>query len=93
MLNSKFLAGGLAIVGLAVIASHFLLRNEMAKGTTVTTTDVTTNPTPTTSSNWLAPIASTAAPRMFVGGRGAPGGDWAQGGGSSVTSSTGRWAQ
>lgn len=97
----KKLVGAIMVVGLSVIASHFLLRNQINKGIEYQqfgSQSTANGPATITSAGFVTPVATHAAPRMYVksgagaDGPGNPGESWLQGGGSSVTNSTGRWA-
>ena len=101
MPNTKMLTGALLVVGLSVFASHFLLKKQIAAAADYNLFGYQSpqnGPSTIVSAGYLTPIATHAAPRMYVqGGEGSspntnPGESWIQGGGSVVTSTTGRWA-
>jgi hypothetical protein len=100
-MNSKHLTGAVIAIGIAVIASHFVTRGQIKRAYNINQFGVVSaanGPATPVSAGYLRPPGVWVAPRMYVGNNpGAsplsnPGEDWIQGGGSSVTSTTGRWA-
>ena len=101
----KKLVGAIAVIGLGGIAGWFLAKNyvdseiqEAYNRNLWGTIDVANSPAAPVSAAYLTPPATLAAPRMYVvGGAGSnpnrnPGESWLQGGGASITNTTGKWA-
>jgi hypothetical protein len=88
--SDKRLLGGMIIIGLA-LAYNFIWTKQYVKHTSGGAWNTINEPSSLVDSGFLSPVGTVAAPRMYTG-MSQPSEGWEQGGGSSVTSSTGRWA-
>lgn len=105
MVDNKKLTGAVCIVGLSVLASYLMLKNYVDRSienayqtNSYGENSAANSPTSLVGADFMTPVATIAAPRMYVAHKpGAepsanPGESWLQGGGASITNSTGRWA-
>jgi len=98
--DNKLLIGAVIAVGLVTVYNFYWTKLAIAHAFAVAggATDVANNPQSLVDADFVSPVATHAAPRMYVNsgngsnGHDNPGESWIQGGGSSVTNTTGRWA-
>ena len=98
--NDK-LVGVVIVLGLAIVGSYIKMKNYVDNQNDYVNFGLQSDvngPSTMVPAGFLNPIATHAAPRMYVmGGTGSspnrnPGESWLQGGGASITNTTGRWA-
>ncbi len=91
--DRKWLTLAVALLGVGLAANFIWTKAQIVNLPYGGATDTANSPQSLVDADFVSPVGVFAAPRMYTGAGHEPSQSWVQGGGSSVTSSTGRWAQ